>query len=74
VRTKCAGKTSVGLWGQSRDPRELPGVTGPGHGVAGVLHGLINEVMLLHILTHPSSEPFVLGMLGMHIDVAISDS
>jgi hypothetical protein len=23
--------------GQSRDPRELPGVTGPGHGVAGVL-------------------------------------
>jgi hypothetical protein len=38
VRTKCAEKTSVGLWGQSRDPRELPGVTGPCHGVAGVLH------------------------------------
>jgi hypothetical protein len=38
VRTKCAEKTSVGLWGQSRDPRELPGVIGPGHGVAGVLH------------------------------------
>src|SRR5438128_9701700 len=30
VRTKCAGKTSVGLWGQSRDPRELPGVTTAG--------------------------------------------
>ena len=30
VRTKCAGKTSVGLWGQSRDPRELPGVTTTG--------------------------------------------
>jgi hypothetical protein len=29
VRTKCAEKTSVGLWGQSRDPIELPGVTGP---------------------------------------------
>jgi hypothetical protein len=37
VRTKCAEKTSVGLWGQSRDPRELPGVTGPSHGVVGVL-------------------------------------
>jgi hypothetical protein len=37
VRIKCTEKTSVGLWGQSRDPRELPGVTGPGHGVAGVL-------------------------------------
>jgi hypothetical protein len=37
-------------------------------------HGLIDEVMLLHILTHPSSELLVLGMLGMHIDVAISDS
>ena len=30
VRTKCAGKTSVGLWGQSRDPRELSGVTTAG--------------------------------------------
>ena len=29
VRTKCVEKTNVGLWGQSRDPRELPGVTGP---------------------------------------------
>jgi hypothetical protein len=38
VRTKCTEKTSVGLWGQSRDPRELPGVTGLSHGVVGVLH------------------------------------
>ena len=38
VRTKCAEKTSVGLWGQSRDPRELPGVTGPARGWVGVLH------------------------------------
>ena len=38
VRTKCVEKTSVDLWGQSRDPRELPGVTAAGHGVAGVLH------------------------------------
>jgi hypothetical protein len=37
VRTKYAEKTSVGLWGQSRDPRELPGVTCPSHGVVGVL-------------------------------------
>jgi hypothetical protein len=37
-------------------------------------HGLIDEVMLLHIFTHPSSELVVLGMLGMHIDVAIRDS
>jgi hypothetical protein len=37
-------------------------------------HGLIDEVILLHIFTHPSSELVVLGMLGMHIDVAISDS
>ena len=40
VRTKCAEKTSVDLWGQSRDPRELPGVTGPARGWAGVLHPL----------------------------------
>ena len=33
VRTKCAEKTSVDLWGQSRDPRELPGVTAAGPGV-----------------------------------------
>ena len=38
VRIKCAEKTSVGLWGQSRDPRELPGVTGPARGWVGVLH------------------------------------
>ena len=38
VRTKCAEKTSVGLWSQSRDPRELPGITGAGSGVAWVLH------------------------------------
>jgi hypothetical protein len=43
VRTKCARKTSVGQWSQSRDRRELPRVTGPaggypGQGVAGVLH------------------------------------
>jgi hypothetical protein len=36
-------------------------------------HGLIDEVMLLHIFTHPSPELFVLGMLGMYIDVAILD-
>jgi hypothetical protein len=45
VRTKCAEKTSVGLWGQSRDLRELPGVTGPSHGVVGVLH-LVSELTL----------------------------
>jgi hypothetical protein len=45
VRKKFIEKTSVGLWGQSRDPRELPGVTGPGHGVAGVLH-LVSEPTL----------------------------
>jgi hypothetical protein len=28
-------------------------------------HGLIDEVMLLHIFTHPFSELFMLGMLGM---------
>jgi hypothetical protein len=37
-------------------------------------HGLIDEVMLLHIFAHPSSKLVMLGMLGMHIDVAISDS
>ena len=45
VRTKCAEKTSVGLWGQSRDPRELPGITGAGPGVAGVLQ-LVSEPTL----------------------------
>jgi hypothetical protein len=40
VRTKCAEKTSVGLWGQSINLRELPGVTGPSHGVVGVLQQL----------------------------------
>jgi hypothetical protein len=29
VRTKCAGKTCVGLWGYSWGPRELPGVSRP---------------------------------------------
>jgi hypothetical protein len=43
VRTKYAEKTSVGLWGQSRDLRELPGITGPCHRVAGVLH-LVSEL------------------------------
>jgi hypothetical protein len=37
-------------------------------------HGLIDAVVLLHIFTHPFSELSVLGMLDMHIDVAISDS
>jgi hypothetical protein len=45
VRTKCAEKTSVGLWGQSINLRELPGVTGPSHGVVGVLH-LVSEPTL----------------------------
>ena len=35
VRTKCAEKTSVDLWGQSGDPSELPGVTGPARGWPG---------------------------------------
>ena len=37
MRTKCVEKTSVVMWGQSRDPRELPGVTATGPRVAGVL-------------------------------------
>jgi hypothetical protein len=41
VRRKCAEKTSVGLWGQSIDPRELLGVTGPGHRVVGVLQATL---------------------------------
>ena len=45
VRTKCAEKTSVGLWGQSRDPRELPGVAAPDTTVSGVLH-LVSEPTL----------------------------
>ena len=45
VRTKCAEKTSVDLWGQSGDPSELPGVTGPAQGWAGVLH-LVSEPTL----------------------------
>jgi hypothetical protein len=55
VRTKCTEKTSIGLWGQSRDPRELPGVTGPGHGVAGVLQSRCSTpcrilmMLLLHL-------------------------
>jgi hypothetical protein len=32
VRTNCAEKTSIDLWGQSRGPRELPGVLGPATG------------------------------------------
>ena len=43
VRTKCAGKTSVGLWG--RGPRELPGVNARTRGVVGVLH-LVSEPTL----------------------------
>jgi hypothetical protein len=32
---------------------------------------LLDEVMLLHIFTHPFSELFMLGMLCERIDVAI---
>jgi hypothetical protein len=32
---------------------------------------LLDEVMLLHIFTHPFSEMVMPGMLGMRIDVAI---
>jgi hypothetical protein len=35
MRTKCAKNTSVDLWGQSRGPRELPGVIGPATGLPG---------------------------------------
>jgi hypothetical protein len=35
VRTKCAGKTYVGLWGYSWGPRELTGVGRSGLGEAG---------------------------------------
>ena len=45
VRTKCAEKTSVGLWGQSRDSRKLPGVTGPARGWVGVFQ-LVSEPTL----------------------------
>jgi hypothetical protein len=34
---------------------------------------LLDEVMLLHIFAHPFSERVMLGMLGMHIVVAIRD-
>jgi hypothetical protein len=34
-------------------------------------HDFIDEVMLLHIFAHPFSELVMLGLLGMHIDVAI---
>jgi hypothetical protein len=53
VRTKCAGKTCVGLWGYSWGPRELPGVGGPGLGEAGRYRFLIcwnrNFMELLNI-------------------------
>jgi hypothetical protein len=44
VRTKCAEKTSVGLWGQSRNPRELPGVTGLSTGWSGCYIVGVNEI------------------------------
>jgi hypothetical protein len=34
---------------------------------------LFDKVMLLHIFDHPFSELIMLGMLGMHIEVAIQD-
>jgi hypothetical protein len=34
-------------------------------------HGLLDEVMLLHIFTHPFSKMVMLGMLCVRIDVAI---
>jgi hypothetical protein len=37
------------------------------------LMALLDEVMLLHIFAHPFSELVMLGMLGMHIVVAIRD-
>ena len=40
VKTKCAEKTSVDVWGQSRDPIELPGVTGPARVGWGVTFGI----------------------------------
>jgi hypothetical protein len=56
VRTKCTEKTSVGLWGQSRHPRELPGVTGPSHGLVGVL-----QVISLQIYTMEELAKELLG-------------
>jgi hypothetical protein len=35
---------------------------------------LLDEVMHLHIFAHPFFERVMLGMLGMHIVVAIRDS
>jgi hypothetical protein len=35
---------------------------------------LLDELMLLHIFAHPFSKLVMLGMLGMHIVVAIRDS
>jgi hypothetical protein len=40
VRTKCAGKICVGLWGYSWVPRELPGVGGPASGRRVVTIGI----------------------------------
>jgi hypothetical protein len=40
VRTKCAQKTRVGLWGTINDPKELLGVSTAGPGVDGVLQGI----------------------------------
>ena len=48
VRTKCTEKISVGLWGQSRDPRELPDVTSVGPGVARLLH-LSGSLCRVHV-------------------------
>jgi hypothetical protein len=44
VRTKCAGKACVGLWGYSWGPRELSGIGGPSLGDAGHYNKLGNRL------------------------------
>jgi hypothetical protein len=48
VRTKCTGKTYVGLWGNSCGRRELPGVGGPGLGEAGHYKWYHNRLSQFH--------------------------
>jgi hypothetical protein len=54
VRTKCAKKTCVGMWGYSWGPRELSGVGRPGLGEAGRYKG---RSLKLTLVIRPDGVP-----------------
>jgi hypothetical protein len=72
VRTKCAGKTCVGLWGYSWGPRELPGVGGPGLGEAGHYNVMEHSKDTLPFLAKVDQDYFKGGCGALLLNIVFS--